>query len=336
MEKISRRSVVKKIYRWGYWIGVFAFSLGFAEFTLRVWDFRPTYVLNAKGVESPLPFYLDTGILYRLLPCPSIHINRLGYRDFEFTEKSSKERIVVIGDSFPMGLVVRPEDTFPKVLENLLSNSEVLNLGVQGYGPDQELISLQDDGLRLNPKRVIWSLFPSNDFNDLLKNRLFYVSPENGDLLPRHPNAIEKVYPFIRAPMFVRFLMTGRFFPQSVEESLQPLLFLDGTATAPIDESVEQLMSAIIQRGSQILSQRKILLTAVVIPSYEVGAEISDSRLEEVVAKICTKLKVDLVDLTTAFSGHLEFYSKDDHHLSAEGHVKVATEIASHLRESQL
>ena len=38
-----------------------------------------------------------------------------------------------------MGLNVKSEETMPKLLEGQLKNYEVYNMGVVGFGPDQEL-----------------------------------------------------------------------------------------------------------------------------------------------------------------------------------------------------
>lgn len=98
-------------------------------------------------------------------------ISMQGIRDREYKPKTPDEyRIVAIGDSFTMGAGLKLEDTIPKVLEKLLNSVEyirkkvsVVNCGVGGYAPWQELIFLQERGVNFDPDMVILQLFPAND-----------------------------------------------------------------------------------------------------------------------------------------------------------------------------
>jgi hypothetical protein len=53
----------------------------------------------------------------------------------------------------------------------------VLNAGVNGYGPDQSLLRLQQELARVRPALVVLVLFAGNDYGDLLRNRLFGLDP---------------------------------------------------------------------------------------------------------------------------------------------------------------
>ena len=64
-------------------------------------------------------------------------------------------RIVVLGDSFTFGEEVGDEETYSHYLQELLPQTEVLNLGVHGYGHDQMLLYLQEEGLRYKPDLVV-------------------------------------------------------------------------------------------------------------------------------------------------------------------------------------
>ena len=64
-------------------------------------------------------------------------------------------RIVVLGDSFTFGEEVGDEETYSHYLQELLPQVEVLNLGVHGYGHDQMLLYLQEEGLRYKPDLVL-------------------------------------------------------------------------------------------------------------------------------------------------------------------------------------
>jgi hypothetical protein len=78
-----------------------------------------------------------------------------GIREYEYQKPPGKRRIVVLGDSFTFGSEVADDDTFSHYLESSLPNTEVLNLGVQGYGHDQMLLYLKEEGVKYHPDIVI-------------------------------------------------------------------------------------------------------------------------------------------------------------------------------------
>lgn len=95
--------------------------------------------------------------------------NSHGWRDVErsFDKPSGVRRIVVLGDSFTFGVGVDAEARFTEVLERATSHVEVLNLGMNAVGTDQELICLETDGLRYHPDVVICAFYEGNDFSDV-------------------------------------------------------------------------------------------------------------------------------------------------------------------------
>src|SRR5688572_24754504 len=64
-------------------------------------------------------------------------------------------RILVVGDSFTFGEDVGDDETYTHHLQALLPGTEVINLGVHGYGHDQMLIYLREEGVRYRPDVVI-------------------------------------------------------------------------------------------------------------------------------------------------------------------------------------
>jgi lysophospholipase L1-like esterase len=85
-------------------------------------------------------------------------------------------RIVCLGDSTTYGLRCSWEEAWPHRLETLINQdadwtkqhgtTEVINLGVPAYGPDQSLLVLKNYGLSYAPDVVIFHLC-SNDFADV-------------------------------------------------------------------------------------------------------------------------------------------------------------------------
>jgi hypothetical protein len=120
------------------------------------WEFIPN---NAEHIL--LPFEHEG----------EIEINSLGMRDIEYTQDkpSGKNRIVVMGDSFTSGLGVENNEIFTEILESrLLTNWQVLNFGVNGYGPVQELIMFEDRAVKFKPDFTILVYYIRNDLDDTL------------------------------------------------------------------------------------------------------------------------------------------------------------------------
>jgi lysophospholipase L1-like esterase len=91
-------------------------------------------------------------------------INSSGHRGRAHTGEAApgRQRIVMLGDSITFGHRLPDDQTFSSLLEARSRRFEVVNLGVEGYGTDQQLLVLLDEGLRYGPDVVILN-FCSND-----------------------------------------------------------------------------------------------------------------------------------------------------------------------------
>jgi hypothetical protein len=92
--------------------------------------------------------------------------NSRGYVDEEFSERRARpRRAVSIGDSFSIGVVPHAFH-FTTVAEDVLRDTEILNLGVPGIGPAQYRLLLEREGLALAPDALLVQLFAGNDLED--------------------------------------------------------------------------------------------------------------------------------------------------------------------------
>jgi hypothetical protein len=99
---------------------------------------------------------------------PKLTVNRRGYRGREhpYERTPGRKRVVVLGDSISFGEGVADERTFSALLEERLPGLEVVNLAVGGYGSDQALIRLEEEGLRYRPDVVVLGFCLFSDFAD--------------------------------------------------------------------------------------------------------------------------------------------------------------------------
>jgi hypothetical protein len=85
-------------------------------------------------------------------------------RELSIPKAGDRTRVVVLGDSIAFGLHVSDEETFTHLLDVRNNGVEAANLAVQGYGPDQELLTLIGEGMRLDPDVVVVAFCLANDF----------------------------------------------------------------------------------------------------------------------------------------------------------------------------
>jgi hypothetical protein len=131
-----------------------------------------------------------------------VKINSKGLRDDEhpYDKSPGVFRIVVIGDSFVFGAGgVDPSKRFTEIVQKSASNLEVINMGVPGYGADQEYLYLKNEGLRYHPDLVILCAY-YNDFsesfstiNPSIGRPKGYFSLDSGQLI-FHPPSFSTFY----------------------------------------------------------------------------------------------------------------------------------------------
>jgi hypothetical protein len=112
-----------------------------------------------------------------------------GRREHGDDKPPGTTRIVVLGDSFTFGEDVGDDETYGHHLERLLPGAEVINLGVHGYGHDQMLIYLREEGVRYRPDIVILGFLTGDMERNVLSFR-DYAKPrfvlEGGKLALRN------------------------------------------------------------------------------------------------------------------------------------------------------
>lgn len=85
-----------------------------------------------------------------------LNSNSKGIRGREYSyERSVEKRVVIFGDSFTFGDEVSDNETYAYYLQEKLVSSQVINFGVHGYGHDQMLIYLKEEGIKYRPDIVI-------------------------------------------------------------------------------------------------------------------------------------------------------------------------------------
>ena len=133
---------------------IIIFVLGLVELSLRMF-WTPDF-LNPKFKRDDLGWASKNVIL-----------NRFGYRDrdFKILKDQDSYRIYVLGDSFTYGWYIdNVNDSLPKILEQELVNLypkkkiEVINALRPGYGIDEKLERLKNQGIIFSPDVFIMAI----------------------------------------------------------------------------------------------------------------------------------------------------------------------------------
>jgi hypothetical protein len=91
-----------------------------------------------------------------------------GTAEYSYDRVPGRRRILVLGDSFTFGEEVSDGETFASVLSTLLPNTEVINLGVHGYGHDQMLLYYTTEGVKYRPDLVVLGYVVFDQYRNLL------------------------------------------------------------------------------------------------------------------------------------------------------------------------
>lgn len=107
------------------------------------------------------------------------NINGQGLRsdhDIPYEKPAGTIRILTLGDSFTIGFEVKAEETYSSILEDRLRKEgykvEVINAGVSGFSTAEELIYLEQEGLKFHPDFIVLGFY-DNDLTDNIRADLY-------------------------------------------------------------------------------------------------------------------------------------------------------------------
>jgi lysophospholipase L1-like esterase len=197
-------------YPWGpalaLSVALLVFVAAVAEIALRVADLRASNLAalqcvgSATSLQSQYGLYvLDANAGYVMRPGTCVRLKTSEYDgilrtnsrgmvgpEIVATKAPGEFRIVVLGDSYPVGGQVPYEQTFPAVLERDLhdvgyTNVRVINAAVGGYTTFNESRLLAEDLDWMKPDLVVLAAFLGNDVSEnVLATAVGYrIAPEH-------------------------------------------------------------------------------------------------------------------------------------------------------------
>jgi len=263
-----------------------------------------------------------------------IETNTWGLRGPEFDPDLARRHVVVLGDSYAFGWGVEEAEAFPRKLEGLLRERlddpdlVVINTGIPGYGPSQQLAMLRRLLGHVTPDIVIFTFSLANDPVDEL--RLARFAP---DRLADYEPAVREADAFLsrlsRASRTVA-LVDGR------TRWLQFFLANAGADARELAEvSVNRLIDACDEIGMPLLMvsvpQRKQILDGGLTGRIAAGLTRELRALPETIARRRGVPLLDLAPVLADVQSREDAYLPHDAHWTAAGHAAVARAVAEAL-----
>jgi hypothetical protein len=105
-------------------------------------------------------------------------------REYALDPPTGLQRIAAFGDSFTYCAEVSRDDCWVTRLERSWPQTEIMNFGVTGYGPDQAWLRYQRDGLPYRPCAVLIGYF-SEDIDRVVNRFRPFIDPADSVLLSK-------------------------------------------------------------------------------------------------------------------------------------------------------
>jgi len=247
-------------------------------------------------------------------PYGTISINRWGMRDkdYERTPAPGTYRIAVLGASMVMGWGVGDGETFEALLEDRLSAQqgkgsyakfEILNFGVPGYQPPQQLVTL-DQALSFSP------------------NALYYVATgrEIARAVSYMVEVVQKKIPIPYEPLRE---LVGR---AGVEPSMD-----EATARKRLDPHRTEILAWVYGRIADEARSRGVTPVFIFLP--QVREELWQDETPEILA-IAKSAGFPVIDLAGVYKGQditTLRLAEWDEHPNRRGHQLIAARLYDEL-----
>ena len=252
-----------------------------------------------------------------------------GKKDFPYIKDKTRLRILILGDSFTFGDGVSDAETYSYFLQQMLPHTEIINMGVHGYGHDQMLILFREEGVKYEPDIVILGFLPLDMPRNVLKFRDF-AKPrfvlEGGELkltgvpVPRPEEILE--WDWTRPRLVDVFSL--------MDHELRTLFGIR-------DKEIEEITTAILKEMiKSIESVPAIPILAYLPRAREIAMEIAMTRGEAYMFSMC-----QLNEKAKCFSTRPHFAKKIEKgkafkssgHWEPAGHLTVGEAIKNYLVE---
>lgn len=326
------------------------FSIIIIEISLQI-IIGPEKIIGENGENIALP---DEKLGFSLKPNfkgrfreidfdTSFNTNSQGYRGGEFN-KSDKNVIFMLGDSFTIGHGVEQNETSSYYIQNILNNTyKTYNLGVMRYSQKQHIVQLKNLSPMYKPKVIIDNFYVGNDIIDNCEPmQIINIKESNSK---RIKNLIKKsklavlIYRTIilprKEPIELDFYIQSNNNEKCYEFTKEYLKEMKNIS----NESNASLVIVIIGREVQTSERerKKLLKWYERFNKYNLNKDKFDINImNKKVLEMCSQLNLKCIDLTPIFTEKSERLYVKDGHWNKNGHILAAENIVKYLKENIL
>ena len=280
--------------------------------------------------------------------------NSKGFRnfvDFEYEKPPSTIRVISLGDSHTQGYEVRQEYTFSSVVARYLAREnygvEVINAGVSGFSTAEELLFLENEGVKYKPDFVLLGFY-RNDIEDNIKSGLFKLDEDNNLFVAKtaHIPGV-KIQNIIYSLPGTKWLSENSYFYSAMfnttwvyfkkklarTKSEATLEYANARQHEYSDYEIE-LASSILERLYKFCSDNDIKLVIIDVPSKDAQGRLTSSFPSSLLssARDNSDAYVDSIDLLLDYSGVAELHLPHGHrHISEFTHTVIGTDTAKKI-----
>lgn len=290
--------------------------------------------------------------------------NSHGFKDHEYDYENKPNdayRIMVLGDSFTVGLEVGLNETYVKILEEKLNGEfpkkkvEVMSTAVNGWSTEQELLFLETKGSEYDPDLVVLAYYVGNDQIDNVGRQIFNYDGKDLSINEKRPfweTRIRSVYYFFSTHFhaFNFFLFNYWKIKGAVSRSSDVnyddalVQYLQKNDSESVAYSWQKTF-ALLDRMHSGLSQKDVPMMILIIPDrlqempdYRAKLGLDDSGLvlnkpQKLLIDYAKSRKIGYIDLLPAFQAHNNetLHYQSDFHWNAAGHALAAQETSTKL-----
>jgi hypothetical protein len=241
----------------------------------------------------------------------SIQHNSLGLRDIEH-QPTDRPTVMFVGDSFVWGYDVEADERFTDLLRAELPGIEIVNVGVNGYGTDQEYLLLNRVWNAFRPDVVVLNFTSSNDRNDNTSNMIsdgyykpYFAQAADGSWrflgqpVPRSRQSYFTDNPFVKNLWLARLAVTAYIYLRHPQIAVPD----------PTERLVGMMRDFVESKGARFL----------------VGLQYQDAKLQSF-------LQAQAITYTSFDDA--PSYGVQGNHWTPKGHALVADRIKAMLTES--
>jgi len=329
---------------------IICFTQVIGEFIVRIFSpqvLNPSlYIYDQKFAFTLKKDY--TGFSRNLDYSINLFTNSNGFRcDKNRKNTISKQKILVVGDSYSFGTGVEYEESYPEILQSKLhtfgvfESNNVLNTGIPAWGTSQELLMTKYLQKRISPEIIIWQIC-ENDFDNNIQYGLHTIREDSLIYNSPKPTKRDKIRSFTTMIPFYDYFAQNSHLINLYRKSL--ILLIGGQLSKQIqgesinhkidDELYAQkwlLMKKITKGFIEIGERQNIELIPIFIPSG--GQEIEKYGNNPLVDSLLFYLDqnhIKYVDFTyLGFNKDLRFSS--DGHWKPKAHALAADSLCKFI-----